>query len=872
MYEALKNLICSDELSVIEKFEIPAQAARLAPIPKFLLQSKIGSHLQQHEERSENPLWAHQAESLEMLERGNNVVISTGTASGKSLIFQSFAFHKILLNADSRVLVFYPLKALVADQFYGWQKTAQALGLGKFAIARIDGSVPVKDREDILRKARIIVMTPDVCHAWMMSRLSTPMVSDFVQSLSLIVMDEAHSLDGVFGSNFAFVIRRLITVRKHLIQDKTKTLQFVAATATIKDPGDHLQQLTGSEFSVINHEADGSPRYERLIAHVACPLGSEFQVAKSLHEHMLNDGEDGGFITFVDSRKGVESLAIASRNRAGPWGVDELIVSSDVLPYRSGYNAEDREQIERRLRSGNLRGVVSTPALELGIDIPHLRVGFNVGIPATRKAYRQRLGRIGRNGPGAFVVIAPQNEFRSYGTTFRQYHEMSVEPSYLYLDNRFMQFAHARCLVGELESLHAPLKISSRTAWPDGFNEVFVAARPGGKRPPEYDAIAAIGGDSPNYGYPLRNFGEVNFKLKKHSNADSFGDINQVQALRECYPGAVYLHAGRAYKVAAWHTSSLDSFIRLNNTAPRRTRPRIRKWINAGVTATDILGRNYRKSEDGFLVECQMLITEKVVGYTDEYTGEFSSYRDIQQRDSNMCARSRNFRTTGVVLCIKKDWFKGTVKKAFTDKLHEVFIREYSIVPQDVGSAATNISVSGYDGDGGRDRCIVMYDETYGSLRLTERLYDKFEHISSRLKSAVEADLEDREDRENSINVAVSEIQSMVSGFADGYGGGHDIAKNAPTGYEHVFQKGSRVCYHQAGQMAIEVEIIQPTIMEGNLCYQVQVPQKLGQSPIKRWCNATCLEPSADADSWDYTCWNRASEEYEEPPSDDEES
>ena len=249
----------------------------------------------------------------------------------------------------------------------------------------------IKDRDDILQSARIIVMTPDVCHAWLMSRLSLPVVRDFVQSLSTVVMDEAHTLEGVFGSNFAFLIRRLLAARNHLLRDNAKgrELQLVAATATIANPGEHMKRLTGSDFSVISHEDDGAPQSERIVAHLACPEGEAVKVVKKLHNRVLTEGHEGGFITFLDSRKGVEGLVMASQNYARGVEFDELLNDVDVLPYRAGYDNEDRQRIEHRLQSGSLRGVVSTSALELGIDIPHLRVGFNVGVPVTRKAYRQ---------------------------------------------------------------------------------------------------------------------------------------------------------------------------------------------------------------------------------------------------------------------------------------------------------------------------------------------------------------------------------------------------------------------------------------------------------------------------------------------------
>lgn len=527
MFNAICDLLDNGTLPVTERFDIPGRPARHDPIPRSLFDSRIGLYLHRQFKAG---LWSHQAQALEALGRGENVVVSTGTASGKSLIFRSHVLHNALLNSSSRSLVFYPLKALAADQIRGWKEMALSLELDEDIIGRIDGSVPVKDRENILRTARIVVMTPDACHAWLMSRLSSDIVREFVRSLSTIVMDEAHTLEGVFGSNYAFLIRRLIAARRHLRDNADQQplqLQLIAATATIENPGSHMRQLTGFDFTVIDHEEDGAPQHDRIVAHIGGSEGAEINVAKELHDYLLENGNDGGFITFLDSRKGVEGLAMATGDTSRNSEVEILLGSADVLPYRAGYDAKDRQQIERRLQSGQLKGVVSTSALELGIDISHLRVGLNVGVPGTRKAYRQRLGRIGRNGPGAFLVIAPPLAFRGYGTSFNEYHEMSVEPSYLYLDNRFMQFAHGRCLAVEQESLGAPSKTPSKIAWPKGFADMHAAARPGGDRPSEFDAIAAIGGDTPHYGYPLRNVGEINFKIKmQRDSGDSLGEVN----------------------------------------------------------------------------------------------------------------------------------------------------------------------------------------------------------------------------------------------------------------------------------------------------------------------------------------------------------
>jgi len=573
----------------------------------------------------------------------------------------------------------------------------------------------------------------------------------------------------------------------------------------------------------------------------------------------------GGFITFVDSRKGVESLVRASRAE-----LEQIIGSDAVMPYRAGYDSRDRQEIEQRLQNGTLRGVVSTSALELGIDLPHLLVGINVGVPPTRKTYRQRLGRVGRSDDGAFLIIAPSNAFTRYGTSFREYHDMSVEPSYLYLDNRFMQFAHARCLIDELDAMAAGTVLPTRVHWPQGFKEIFSAAKPGGYRPSEFDAIAQLGGDSPQYSYPLRNVGEINFKIAIGENADSFGEANESQALRECYPGGIYLHLARPYEVVAWSTSAFQPYIKVRPVqGNRRTRPRIKTWINAGITPADLLEGHILSGETGFLAECQMQVTERIEGFTDMQTGEFRDYQELRQRNPNMRPRMRNFRTSGVILCINGDWFRhGGTKEFVANRLLEVFCREFSVLPHDVGASASNISVRNIDGRGLRMNCIVVFDQTYGSLRLTEKLFLRFDHLLDRL--AVAADSEEGADRER-FGEIVTRVRDAYAAFV----GAEVKAAGAPeetplTGFLQVFTRGSRVCLRERGVISTDVEIIQPSMMDGQLMYQVKCspkyPNNQGIAPVKRWVNAGLVEPSANSAEWDYGWWNMATETYKDPP------
>ena len=853
VFDLMHSLLSGGDFPVVERFELPGRPARHAAIPRFLFDSKLGFELNRRFKATKGTLWLHQANALEALGRGENVVVSTGTASGKSLVFQAMAFHKARLFPKSRTLVFYPTKALAADQMRGWRQMASDLKLPVKFVGRIDGSVPSLDREPILDESRIIVMTPDVCHAWLMYGLARPVVRAFIRSLNTLVMDEAHTLEGVFGSNFAFLIRRLISARSHLTSDVDDPLQLIAATATIQDPGTHLQRLTGAPFTVVDHDQDGSPQHLRVVAHIECPDGEELTVAKSLHGRLLQNQSGGTFITFLDSRKGVETLAMATEGSNA--GVD----AATVLPYRAGYDVEDRNRIEKRLQAGKLKGVISTSALELGIDLPHLRVGLNVGVPPTRKSYRQRLGRIGRNDSSCFLVVAPRQAFSGFGTSFREYHYLPVEASHLYLDNRFMQFAHGRCLATEQESLGASSRMSIGSDWPEGFDKLYAAACPGGDRPTEFDAIDSLGGNNPHHRYPLRNVGELSYQIKIHKDAESIGEVNQVQALRECYPGGTYLHLAKAYEAKRWVAGAFDKpYIQVKRTSPqRRTRPRIRTWVNTGLD--NVQHSNFLKGDHGFLTESAMLITQKVEGYNQD--GKYFAYTDLQKNDPNLRAQSRNFRTTGVVLCIDQPWFKAADKRSFVTKLRDVFVREYSVTGQDVGASWSNISVQRWEGGGVPSGCVAIFDETYGSLRLTERIFWEFGHLMDRLVAGAHAD-EDEELEELSACVK-SELAEFAADSLQ-----QELA-SAPKGYEQVFKPGSTVCYRKAGAMAVDVVIIQPTIDDGQLRYQVKIQQKPWQSPVKHWISASAVEPSANTADWSYGWWNRETEEYEEPPEDD---
>ena len=416
----------------MERTEAIPDTYRAGPIGRWLLS----------DEALERKLWRHQALALKAFASGRNVVLSTGTASGKSLVFQAAAIRVLQDDDEAKVLVLYPQKALAADQDVSWRRALRMAGIPEDWIASVTGDVPMPDRKAALKRARIIIATPDVCHAWLMRELANRDSKRFLASLDLLIVDEAHVLEAVFGSNAAFLFRRLQATARICRTSRRGDRRFsvIAASATIANPGLHLQALTGLDFAVIDSNEDGSPQHARSLLHLACGADEMQSTISGLQRALVERSNSGSFITFLDSRQGVERLAAQTEHGL-------------VNPYRSGYEAEDRAVIESALRSGRLRGVVATSALELGIDIPHFAVGLNLGVPTSRKAFRQRLGRVGRSSPGVFAVVAEPNAFRRYGSSLEDYYRGSVEPSHLYLDNRFVHFAHAKCLADEFDML-----------------------------------------------------------------------------------------------------------------------------------------------------------------------------------------------------------------------------------------------------------------------------------------------------------------------------------------------------------------------------------------------------------------------------------
>lgn len=850
MKDVAAQLVQALNLEVVESLDLQGRSEQRRALPSRLLEGNLGKELLRV--NPDGSAWRHQSLALQRLLDGENLVVATGTASGKSLIFQSIAFHKTLSDNEAKVLVFYPLKALASDQYARWQNMASALGLEASTVARIDGDMITTERSAALEAARIVLMTPDVCQAWLMRNVGSSLVRRFLESLALLVLDEAHVYESVFGSNVAFLLRRMISAKRRASQSPgRRQLHMIATTATIRDPADHLGRLTGLEFGVVEEDENGAPFYPRHIIHVN---GAEYGAAgeaalTDIVRGVLRLAGPRRFIAFMDSRQGVERTVRA---------LDE----KTVLPYRSGYEAEDRFKIEKTLRNGTLDGVIATSALELGIDIADMNIGINLGVPESRKAFRQRIGRVGRSGPGVFFVIASPNAFRRFGETFRDYYEGSVEPSYLYLGNRFIQFAHARCLVDESEVLgHGQTELPAGVDWPDRFGETLKFAKPGGGRPREFDFIAQVGADSPHFNYPLRQVGEASFDIKE-GRADfqqKIGDIATNQAIREAYPGATYLHLGSAFKVQEWSTRSYDRSIRVSRSGNSiQTRPILRKSVTFSLMPDGIVDGRIKRTPTGLVAEVHLQVNESVEGYTIGKTAFL--YKDLRAENPNMSRKQRDFRTTGVILRIDQPWFSGAAQAKVREHVAEGLLgmigRDRSISPRDIDATHTNIAVLT---DGGPKRLtdtVVVYDSVYGGLRLTEDLFMEFERYVSQLDKAAELAGVDAIVN-NKITTQLFEwSKALQSGDADG-----TLSLVAPDGWLQVYRPGSTVSIIFNGNF-VDREVIEPKLADPfssgvqTLFYTYRNGSGMGFIPHD--------QVQATGQEWSWVLWNPTTGEYQE--------
>ncbi|WP_041354012.1 DEAD/DEAH box helicase [Nitratiruptor sp. SB155-2] len=290
-----------DNWKIVKKLVKEAKKGEYFSISDLNLSNETELYLKKNFSKG---IYGHQKKAIELFQKKQNICITTSTASGKSLIFQVCSLETIHKNINSKIMAIYPLKALSNEQYEKFSKISDILKVG-----RIDGSVDISERINILKNSNIIIFTPDVIHAWLLDNLSDKNVTNFFANLNLVVIDEAHLYSGVFESNSAYVFRRINHIVSLL---KNNVPQYIVASATIKDPKQHLNILCGIDFEIIDEKFDTSPEYEKEILLVEKSSTQDLlNVLSELFAYIIKE-TDKNFITFVDSRKQTEYIATIS--------------------------------------------------------------------------------------------------------------------------------------------------------------------------------------------------------------------------------------------------------------------------------------------------------------------------------------------------------------------------------------------------------------------------------------------------------------------------------------------------------------------------------------------------------------------------------
>ncbi|HZT54231.1 MAG TPA: Zn-binding domain-containing protein, partial [Gaiellaceae bacterium] len=433
-------------------------------------------------------------------------------------------------DRHARALYLYPTKALAQDQ----ARSLAELGLPAVRAAIYDGDTPRERRRQLRGWANLVLTNPDMLHVGVLPRHD--LWGDFLHNLRFVVLDEAHVYRGVFGSHVANVVRRL----RRLARIYGAAPRFLLASATIANAAQLARELTGEEATVV--EADGAPRAERTIALWNPPL---LDAELGLRASAL--GEASRLLAALAAR-GLRTICFAKSRRAAElihrFACDRLepAAAARLAPYRAGYTPQQRREIERRLLEGELLGVTSTDALELGIDIGELDCAISVGFPGTVASLRQQWGRAGRRGHGLAVLVASEDALDQY---------FMREPGAL-LERRveaaILDHANPRVLDGHVAAaaFEAPLD----------EGDAATLGREALERAPHVPELRRTrrgwvwgGREAPAARVPLRSTSPDAFLVVDRTTGDVLGLVERERAYSTVHEGAVYLHLGRQYLV-----------------------------------------------------------------------------------------------------------------------------------------------------------------------------------------------------------------------------------------------------------------------------------------------------------------------------------
>ncbi len=670
----------------------PARAAQTAPLPDEL-HPRVSEALAA---QGIGELYTHQRETWDAATRGEHVVITTGTASGKTLAFNLPVLDAIAREPKQRALYLYPTKALAQDQL----RSLGSFRLPRLRAAVYDGDTESERRWRIRKWANLVLTNPDMLHVGVLPHHDR--WGDVLSNLRYVIIDEAHVYRGVFGSHVANVLRRL----RRLAAIYGAEPQFLLASATISNPGELANRLLGLPVTVIG--ADGAPRAERTVVLWNPPLLDE---ELGLRASPL--GEGGRVLGELVSR-GARTLLFAKSRKAAElihrFAADRLGERSQLSPYRAGYTPAQRREIEERLSRGDLLGVSATNALELGIDVGLLDAVVSVGFPGSVSSLRQQWGRAGRRDHGLAILVASEDALDQY---------FMREPQALLgrrVEAAILDHENHRVLDGHVlaAAFEAPLDDADRAILGDAALER--AATLPDLRQTEAGFVWA-GRDYPATRVPLRSTGLDAFTVVDRSTGSVLGLVEHERAFSTVHEGAVYLHLGEQFRVLSL---DLDARAALVEPFSGDYYTQAKKET---MTAID----QARRTERRLGLELSfgsVVVTEQVVAYQKKSIHDQASLElvglDLPQTE---------FETESVWFQPEPWMLEGLEREPLL--LGSLHAAEHSLIALlplwamcdrwDIGGLSTNLHFQT------RAPTIFVYDGHTGGVGITERGFEAFE-------------------------------------------------------------------------------------------------------------------------------------------------
>jgi DEAD/DEAH box helicase domain-containing protein len=483
-------------------------------------------------------LHRHQAEAFEEWALGRNVVVTSGTGSGKSLAYAIPAAEACLAEPMARVLLVYPTKALAQDQ----AAKLESLLPPALRVAVYDGDTPPSRRAAIRKEANVVLTNPDMLHASILP--STTGWAGFLRALRLVAVDEAHTYRGAFGSHVAYVFRRLL--RRCAAQRSHP--RFVLASATLADPLRHAAALTGLPFVHVGDDASPRGRQTLLSVQTGTDDASPNVTCGRLLAHLAGSGVRT--LCFSRSRSAAELVARISQDELEQAGRHRSLVE----PYRAGYTPEERRGIERRFFAGELAGLSSTSAMELGVDVGALEAVVVNGYPGSASRFRQQTGRAGRAGrEGLAVFVAHADALENWlAADPSRLAGAPPDPTVVNLENPYVAQAQTRCAAFEL-----PPDAAGLAEIGPGAARAAEALVESGEASWSPTRLILHAHSSPAPSVSIRGTGSGRVLLR--CAGSPVGEMEAWRAMQEAHEGAVYLHRAETYLVRRLDLASGDA-------------------------------------------------------------------------------------------------------------------------------------------------------------------------------------------------------------------------------------------------------------------------------------------------------------------------